>query len=109
MGAALARVPDVGVQPRDHQGPRTAVSYATILAIRDATRAGVTVVELGVRYRVSARTIYRYLDGDDPLRTAVRELIADADQAYGLGLTVSQTSDIAGEMVRGLRARGWIA
>lgn len=107
----IARVPDTGLAQRERQGPRTAVPYTTIETIRALHRGGVSTAELARAYRVSRRTVARYVADPrvDPLRAAVRQVIAEASVEYQLGLTRDEQVDIATEIVRAIRARGWVA
>lgn len=105
----LARVPDTGSPVRDRQGPRTAVPLSTIEAIRTERAAGQPVSEIARRHRLTARTIYRYLEGPDPLRSAVRDVLADAVDTFDVRATRNQITDIADEIVRQIRQRGWVA
>lgn len=106
----LGRVPDTGTQPRDRQGPKTALTLSTIEAIRAAHRAGAQIHVLAAEHRVTARTIYRYLAPDeDPVRDVVRGIVADANRTYDLGMSRNQLTDVADEITRMVRQRGWLA
>jgi hypothetical protein len=104
----LARVPDTGSERRDRQGPRSAVPLSTIEAIRAARRAGATRPELARAYRLSVRTINRYLEPADPLASAVAAVLAQARREYEIALSRDQQTDIAAEVARMLRQRGWV-
>lgn len=105
----LDRIPDTGAQRRDRQGgTRTAVPLSTIEAIRAARQAGTSPTELARMFRVTTRTIYRYLAPADPLHAAVRGVLAEASRTYGLALTRNQLTDTADEIARQLRLRGWV-
>lgn len=103
----LVRVHDTGSPQRDRQGPRSAVPLSVIERIRAARRAGVTRGELAKEFRVSTRTISRYMETPDPLARAIAMVIDQARREYELTMTRDQQADIAGEVARMLRARGW--
>ncbi len=105
----LARVPDTGSERHDRQGPRSAVPLSTIEAIRAARRAGRSRGELARAYRLSTRTISRYLRPADPLTAAVSAVLEQARREYELDLTRDHQADVAGEVARMLRLRGWVA
>jgi hypothetical protein len=105
----LDRIPDTGAQRRDRQGPRTAVPLSTVEAIRAARAAGSTPSELARSFRLTTRTIYRYLAPADPLHAAIRGVLTEASRAYGLDLTRNQLTDTADEIARQLRLRGWVS
>lgn len=105
----LARTPDTGSFPRDRQGPRTALSLAQITALRAEAAAGANREDLARRYRITSRSVYRYLRrGPDPVATTVAEVLDLAALEYGVSLSRLQRREIAAEVAHRLRQAGWL-
>lgn len=103
----LARVPVSGSPVRDRQGHRPSARLTIRDQVRAAAAAGTPKPEIARAFRITTRTVYRYLaEPEDALRAIVTAVLEEARVEYELPVTRDEVGDIADAIVWRLRRRG---